>query len=85
MNQHRLQYDRIAQRYRPRPSAFPVQLFLSEDELDPPDRWVSWRMLAEDKLTVHILPGDHVTCIDRSAIAQLVKKIAHLLPPPKAV
>lgn len=79
------QYDRIAQRYRPRPSAFPVQLFLSEDELDPPDRWVSWRMLAEDKLTVHILPGDHVTCIDRSAIAQLVKKIAHLLPPPKAV
>ncbi|BAU09879.1 McnA [Leptolyngbya sp. NIES-3755] len=73
-------HGRIVGRYYPRTSAFPVQLFICEEEAKPSEMWVSWRTLAEDKLTVHILPGTHLSCVDKSAMKILIQKIAHLFP-----
>jgi amino acid adenylation domain-containing protein len=73
-------YNRILDRYRPSPSTIPVQLFMSEEEIGLSDLWVSWRKLVEDKLTVHTLPGDHLSCVEKSSMQRLVTKIAHLLP-----
>ncbi|MGG6283774.1 thioesterase domain-containing protein [Leptolyngbya sp. AN03gr2] len=70
----------IVRHYRPRQSAFPIQLFICEQEARPSEMWVSWRTLADDQLTVHILPGTHLSCVDKSAMRILIQKIAHLFP-----
>ncbi|GAP99200.1 non-ribosomal peptide synthetase [Leptolyngbya sp. NIES-2104] len=73
-------HGRIVRRYRPRKSAFPIQLFICEEEAKPSEMWVSWRTLADDRLTVHILPGTHLSCVDKPTMKILVENIDHLLP-----
>ncbi|MBE9012228.1 amino acid adenylation domain-containing protein [Pseudanabaenaceae cyanobacterium LEGE 13415] len=73
-------HGRIVRRYFPRKSAFPVQLFICEEEARPSEMWVSWRTLVENQLTVHILPGTHLSCVDKPSIKCLVEKINPLLP-----
>lgn len=78
-------HGRIVRRYRPHQSAFPVQLFICEEEANPSEMWVSWRTLADDRLTVHILPGTHLSCVDKSAMKILIEKIDRLLPKKESI